>query len=83
MLTCKQVSKALAEQDYRELPYLKRLGLRLHVSLCFVCRGYNGSVMRFQDMARAFRRHEDKSTPKQQAPEESKKRWQNSISDAL
>jgi len=81
MLTCKQVSKALAEQDYREMPFHKRMGLRLHVALCVVCKGYNGNVMLFQDMARAFRRYEDQS-PKDGAPQAARNKWAASIRTA-
>jgi len=59
MLTCKQVSKALAEGDYNDLPPRKRFLLRLHVTLCFICHGFNRNIMRFQDMIRVFRGKED------------------------
>lgn len=78
MLTCKQVSKALAEQDYQELPFFKRMLLRLHIAICIVCKGYNGNVMLFQDMARAFRRYEDDSATTA-ASEEAKQKWSSTI----
>ncbi len=78
MLTCKQVSKALAESDYKELPLYKRLLLRFHITICFICKGYNKNVMRFHDMARAFRRYEDEKTA-EAAPENAKKKWIQSI----
>jgi hypothetical protein len=59
MLTCKQVSKALAESDYIDLPKHKQIMLRLHISMCFVCHGFNRNIMRFQDMVRAFKKKED------------------------
>jgi hypothetical protein len=81
MLTCKQVSKALAENDYQELSFFKRWALRLHVALCVVCKGYNGNVMLFQDMARAFRRYEDKPLD-EHAPDAAKNKWLDSIKAA-
>jgi len=60
MFTCKQVSNALAKQDYAAMPPLKRLGVRLHISLCMVCGKYNRQVMIMQDAARSFRAREDK-----------------------
>lgn len=81
MLTCKQVSKALAEQDYKEMSFFKRLGLKAHVALCVVCKGYNGNVMLFQDMARAFRKFED-SDAKRQAPDEYRSKWIETIESA-
>lgn len=59
MLTCKQISKALADGDYRDLPRIKRLALVLHVTLCFFCRRANKDIMTFQDISRAFRNREE------------------------
>ena len=58
MWTCKQVGEALAEHRYRDLPWHRRIGLRLHVALCFVCRRYNKQVMQMQDLAAVFERRE-------------------------
>jgi len=82
MLTCKQVSKALAQQDYQEMSFLKRLGLRIHVAICAVCKGYNGNVMLFQDMARAFRRYEDSCPGGGSVPENARTKWADSIQEA-
>ena len=78
MLTCKQVSKALAESDYKELPLYKRLLLRFHITICFICKGYNRNVMRFHDIARAFRRYEE-APHSGTAPKEAKEKWASSI----
>ena len=58
MITCKQVARALAERDYAELSRLKRISLRLHVLLCFVCGRYHRYLMRFQDGVRRYREGE-------------------------
>ncbi len=55
MLTCKSVSKSLSNGDYKDLPFLKRISLKLHVALCFVCGRYNKQVMQMQDTCRHFR----------------------------
>jgi len=68
MLTCKQVSKALAEQDYASLPPLKRTGLRLHVALCVVCGKYNRQVMTMQDTVRQFRSREEARLAQPEGP---------------
>lgn len=59
MLTCKQVSRALAEEDYAAMSPVKRAGVKLHVALCVVCGKYNRQVMTMQDMVRKFRGRED------------------------
>ena len=81
MLTCKQVSKALAEQDYQELSFCKRIGLKLHVAICTVCKGYNGNVMLFQDMARSFRKFEDEDAT-EHAPDSCRNHWDKAIKEA-
>ena len=58
MFTCKQVSKALSNEDYKELPPLRRFFLRLHVKLCVFCGKYNRQVMDSQDMCRCYKEHE-------------------------
>jgi hypothetical protein len=62
MLTCKQVSNALAKQNYASMPPLKRAALKMHVALCVVCGSYNRHVMVMQDAARSFREHEENAT---------------------
>lgn len=57
--TCKQVSNHLSKEDYDKLPRLKKLSLIFHVMICPVCGKYNRQVMKFQDMARNFRKKED------------------------
>ena len=49
MITCKQVSKALAENRIHELPWHKQLGLKLHIKLCFVCGKANTQIVQLQN----------------------------------
>lgn len=58
MLTCKQVGKALAENNYHDLPPLSRWGLKIHVFLCCMCGKYNRQVMDIQDGVHEFLEHE-------------------------
>ena len=60
MLTCKAVSKSLQSGDYRNLPRFKRILLKLHVALCFICGRYNKQVMQMQDMCHEFRTESQK-----------------------
>lgn len=62
MWTCKQVADALSKQDYESLPWSKRMGVKLHVALCFVCRSYHKQVMLMQDITRRFRQREEADT---------------------
>ena len=63
MLRCKQVSDALASAPYWQLPWRKRVGLRLHVGLCLVCGPFNRFIMLMQDATRQYLRHEQSDPP--------------------
>lgn len=81
MLRCKHVADALADHHYWELPWLKRVGLKLHVALCVVCGRYHRQIMRMQEMADGFRRREEADTlPGQGMPPETKARMKSSLS---
>jgi hypothetical protein len=82
MLTCKQVHNALANGNYRDLPPLKQWGLRLHVSMCFVCRGFNREIMLFHDTARAFQEHEEELGADTTLPEDARARIREAVDSA-
>jgi len=41
MLSCKQASRLLSDQQERTLPFRQRAGLRLHLWLCAECRRFD------------------------------------------
>jgi len=55
MLTCRQVSRALAKGDYNYLPGWRRALAKFHVSWCGICGGYNKEVMLFHDLTHFYR----------------------------
>lgn len=79
MLTCKQISKALADGDYRDLSPMRLFLLRLHVGMCFLCHGFNRDIMLFQDTARAFREHESDIAPETHLPEDARERMREAL----
>lgn len=44
MLSCKEVTKLVSENLDRDLPLLRRLGLRLHVMMCKGCSAYRRQI---------------------------------------
>ncbi|MDA3874732.1 MAG: hypothetical protein PF795_12340 [Kiritimatiellae bacterium] len=58
-LTCKQVSNHLSKEDYDKLSPFRKYTLKFHVWICPICGKYNRQVMKFQDMARIFRKKEE------------------------
>ncbi len=63
MLRCKHVAEALADKRYWELPLHRRIGLHLHVFLCFLCGRYNRQIMALQDAARHYAAYELAEVP--------------------
>ena len=74
MFTCKQVSKSLAENDYQNLPPVKKFMLRLHVALCIVCGKFNRQVMDSHDMCRHYRKMEPELEASRPKLDEDKKK---------
>jgi hypothetical protein len=37
-MTCKRIAKLLSEQQDHELPFSRRLAIRIHLALCVFCR---------------------------------------------
>lgn len=42
--SCKDVAQSLARGDYYEGSWLRRLRLKLHVFVCYVCRRYKAQL---------------------------------------
>lgn len=40
MMTCKEAAKFVSEGKDHELPWQRRLGLRMHLAMCKLCRRY-------------------------------------------
>ena len=58
MITCKQVSNALSKEDYKDMPFIRRILLRLHVSLCLFCGKFNKQVIESQNMCSCYKENE-------------------------
>jgi hypothetical protein len=63
MLRCKEVARALADHRYWELPWYKRMGMRIHVSLCFVCGRTHRQVILMQRLVRDYLAREADDPP--------------------
>lgn len=40
MLSCRETARLLSESTDRLLPFRRRMGLRLHLMMCYLCRRY-------------------------------------------
>lgn len=81
MWRCKHVADALAKHHYWELPWARRIGLKLHVALCVVCGRFHRQVMIMQDAAHLFHKQEEADDPALRIPmpDESKRRLKEKL----
>jgi hypothetical protein len=81
MWRCKQVADALAEHHYWQLPWLKRVGLKVHVAVCVVCGRYHREVMLMQELADKFGQQEnaDALPSKARLGEDAKRRLRDAV----
>lgn len=60
MLRCKKVGEALdGATHYESLPFLKKLGVQIHVRLCRICGKFHRDIMIIQDGSKSYRDHEE------------------------
>jgi len=56
MLTCKEATRLISESLDRDLPFRRRLGLRIHLVLCRLCRRYARQLFFLQTLLRNYGR---------------------------
>lgn len=52
MLTCKTVAEEVSGLGFEELPWRRRLSIRLHLLMCSACRLYLRQIRRIRSLAR-------------------------------
>ncbi|QBG48721.1 zf-HC2 domain-containing protein [Verrucomicrobia bacterium S94] len=45
MLSCKEVSRLISESLDRKLPFRQRIGVRMHLMMCSLCRRYRAQAV--------------------------------------
>ena len=73
MLTCKQVSRTLHNEDYADLSPIRKLLLKLHIKLCIVCGKFNKQVIKTQDMCCHYKQHEEEAIARQPGMDSARK----------
>lgn len=54
MLTCKEVTHLISESLDRELPFRNRLGARMHLAMCKLCRRYRRQLLFLRNACRDY-----------------------------
>ena len=79
MLSCREATRLASERLDREMPFWRRMGLRLHVLMCRACSRYTRQVTALD---RAVAEHYQGDLPtveREILPEDSLKRIKNSL----
>jgi hypothetical protein len=81
MPSCKDISALISEGMDRQLPLRKRLSIRLHVSMCSLCRRYEKQIHLLQ---RGFDHYADpdKNAAEQSLSPEAKTRLEKALADS-
>ena len=72
MICCKQLAKALGNQNIEDMPLPRRYMALLHAALCPMCGPYHRDVIAMQKNAHTYRNLEE--APGAEMPEEAKAR---------
>ena len=58
MLNCKEVSRLVSESLDHRLPFRQRMGVRLHLMMCSLCRTYTRQTFQLREIFRSVDRRE-------------------------
>jgi predicted anti-sigma-YlaC factor YlaD len=75
-MTCKEISKLVSESLDRKLPLRQRMGVRMHLMMCSMCRAYEKQTLLLRKAVRTYGRSDN-----EKLPEESKQRIKKTLSD--
>ncbi len=56
MKSCKEVSQLLSESMDRKPTFWERVGLRFHLSMCKLCKGFSRNLQQLREAARTHAR---------------------------
>ena len=76
MLSCKDVSKLVSESLEHPLPFRKRLGVRMHLMMCSLCRRYQRQMLQLQALLKGIA---DSEPDPQPLPEATKARIKTAL----
>ena len=69
MINCRETARLLSEQRDRRLPWRRRMGLRLHLLLCSLCRTYAAQLSAVCGICHEVGEHAPDHAPDRLAPE--------------
>lgn len=79
MLSCKEAIGLVSERLDRDLPFWRRLSLRLHVLMCRACSRYTRQITTLDRVVAEHYHHETRAETSQPLPPDSLQRIKTSL----
>ena len=81
MLRCREISRLVSESMERDLPFRRRLEVRMHLMMCRMCWGFARQIRLLRRGARENpeRLGPDETAPEAKLPEEARERIKAAI----
>lgn len=79
MLSCKEVSKLVSQSLDAELPFRKRVGVRIHLMMCRACARFLKQLRFLRQASRLFEEKFNDPELQPPLPAETKKRIQEAL----
>lgn len=54
MISCKEAAEMMSEAQDQSLPFMRRMALKFHLSMCYGCRRYKKQLQIIRDLARGY-----------------------------
>lgn len=74
MFRCRDVSRLVSQSMDRKITLQERLGIRMHLMMCHLCRRHKRQMEFIRDLMAAYRRHLEQNPAGEQLSTEAKLR---------
>jgi len=82
MLSCKEVSRLVSDSLDRDLSFRQRMGVRLHLMMCGMCRAYEQQVLLLRKIVHQYgKQMAEGENSDEHLSEEAKARIKHKLSD--
>ncbi|MDX8397797.1 MAG: zf-HC2 domain-containing protein [Mariprofundaceae bacterium] len=79
---CERISQLASEQLDRPLSLKEKLQLKLHISMCSLCRNYHNSLQTMSNIFKAMRQH-DQLDESIKLPDQSRQKIERTLKEHL
>ncbi|HHD64771.1 MAG TPA: zf-HC2 domain-containing protein [Desulfobulbaceae bacterium] len=61
IFSCKQITELISESMDRKLPIYRRIGIRIHLMMCYLCRRYKKQLLFLRTVLQAIEEADEKN----------------------